>query len=147
MGPDLARWRLRDRCLRVATYFRVMRLGETARRRARLSALRGRFQAWAVSFMRVTAERKRQSAHEQASQRQRTQRDERVCASTRMRMTAVDVYREERRNVRGGQAVALVRRRKRIPTLLDTEVGMRLYGNMREVARRCVEERREVYDG
>ena len=97
--------------------------------------------------MWVAAERKRRGVHEQASQRQRAQRDERVCANTRMRMTPVDVYREERRNARRGQAVVLVRTRRRIATLLDTEVGVRLYGNMREVARRCVEERRVVYDG
>ena len=102
-SPDLARWRLRDKCLRVATFFRVMRLDEVARRRARLSVIRGRFQEWAVSFVWVAAERKRRGVHEQASRRQRAQRDERVCANTRMRMTPVGVYREEQRGARRGQ--------------------------------------------
>ena len=51
-------------------------------------------------------------------------------ARTRMRMTAPDLYREARRNAPRRVAVLGARHRVRLPSMVDTEIGARLYGDM-----------------
>ena len=53
-----------------------------------------------------------------------------VSAVTRMRMTAPDLYRTARRNAPRRQLQERTRRRMRLPTVADTEIGARLYGDM-----------------
>ena len=45
---------------------------------------------------------------------------------TRMHMTAPDLYREARRNAPRRVAVLGARRRVRLPSMVDTEIGARL---------------------
>ena len=53
-----------------------------------------------------------------------------VSAVTRMRMTAPDLYRAARRNAPRRRLQEGARRRVRLPTVADTEIGARLYGDM-----------------
>ena len=47
-----------------------------------------------------------------------------------MRMTAPDLYREARRNAPRRRAVVGARRRVRLPSMVNTEIGARLYGDI-----------------
>ena len=82
----IRRWHLRDKCLRVATYYRVMRLRARAGRAAQLVALRHRFADWAQSFVAHTHHTSRQNAHDSRAVHERASRSGHVSASTRMRM-------------------------------------------------------------
>ena len=47
-----------------------------------------------------------------------------------MWMKAPDLYMEARRNAPRRRAVVGARRRVRLPSVVDTEIGARLYGDM-----------------
>ena len=119
------RWKLRDKCLRVATFYRVMHMRERSRKAAYMRRLRRLFSGWAASFLAV--------AHAHSTWRcrlrmgrgcraaaDRTERRGRVSASTRMWMTAPDLYREARRNAPRRRAVVGARRRVgvRLPSVV-----------------------------
>ena len=126
------RWALRDRCLRVATYYRTMHLHSQALRAANLRRLRQRFALWACSFVHHTRHTARLTAHNYRTADLRTSRHGCVSANTRMHMTAPDLYRESRCRVpRTSQSDHNhPRKRVRLPTLTDTEIGSLLYDNM-----------------
>ena len=135
----LQRWKLRDKCLRVATYYRVMHLNRRAQRAADLKRLRARFSRWAFSFIRHTQHATRQDAHDRHAAELRASRQGRVSASTRMRMHNLDLYRESRRNAprrphTHGDGPRT--HRKRLPAQADSEIGSLLYDNMCIVASR-----------
>ena len=135
----LQRWKLRDKCLCVATYYRVMHLNRRAQRAADLKRLRARFSRWAFSFIRHTQHATRQDAHDRHAAELRASRQGRVSASTRMRMHNLDLYRESRRNAprrphTHGDGPRT--HRKRLPAQADSEIGSLLYDNMCIVASR-----------
>ena len=134
----LKRWMLRDKCLRVATYYRVMHLHSRARRAVTLRRLRQRFASWALSFVRHTQHSARQTAHNNHTSDLRTTRQGRVSANTHMHMHSVDLYRESRRNAprRPRAQRNQSRGRTRLPTSTDTEIGSLLYDNMCIIASR-----------
>ena len=124
--------------LRVATYYRVMHLHSRAQRTATLRRLRQRFASWALSFLCHMQHSARLTAHNTHTSDLRASRQGYVSASTRMQMRSVDLYRESRRNApqRLPALRAQRRRRARLPTLIDTEIGNLLYNNMCCVASR-----------
>ena len=128
-GAD-RRWKLRDKCLRVATYYRVMHMRERSRRTACMHRLRKLFAGWAASFLVHTRHAAARVVHEERTAVARAGRRGLVSAVTRMRMTAPDLYRTERRNAPRRRAPVGARRRVRLPTVVDTEIGARLYGDM-----------------
>jgi hypothetical protein len=130
------RWKLRDKCLRVATYYRVLELHRRALRKKTLSRLRARFASWALSFVDHTKLTARQEIHDALALATRHSRRDRVSANTRMGMTDVDLYREARRNTTRPRAANGSTRRILLPTHLDTEIGHRLYENMNLIATR-----------
>ena len=120
------RWKLRDKCLRVATFYRVMHLRARALRIATRKRLRLRFTVWSNSFIEYTRHTARQSAHDTTASHARASRQGQVSAQTRMHMTAPDLYRETRRNApRRPHATndQPQTRRKRLTSLMDTEIG------------------------
>ena len=92
--------------------------------------MRRLFSGWAASFLAHTQHVAMQAAHGARAAADRTGRQGRVSASTRMRMTAPDLYREARRNAPRRVAVLGARHRVRLPSMVDTEIGARLYGDM-----------------
>ena len=90
------RWKLRDKCLRVATFYRVRNMRERSRKAACMLRLRRLFSGWAASFLTHTRHAAMQAAHGARVAADRTGRQGRVSASTRMRMTVPDLYREKR---------------------------------------------------
>ena len=125
-------WKLRDKSVlgvRVATFYRVMHMlnmRELSRREGRMREMRRLFSEWAASFLTHTRHVVMQAAHEARAAVDRTGRREYVSARTRMRMTAPDLYREARRNAPRRVAVLGARRRVRLPSMVDTEIGARL---------------------
>ena len=129
-------WKLRDKCLRVATYYRVLDLHRRALRKKTLSRLRARFASWALSFVDHTKLTARQETHDALALATRHGRQGRVSANTRMGMTDVDLYREARRNTTRPRTATGPTRRILLPTHLDTEIRHRLYENMNLIATR-----------
>ena len=82
----VSRWQLRDKCLRVATYYRVMHMHTRAIRAARLRRLRARFSAWAPTFVMHTHEIARREVHDSRTAADRQTRGEQVSSRTRMRL-------------------------------------------------------------
>ena len=123
------RWKLRDKCLRVATFYRVMHMRERSRKEGCMRRMRRLFSGWAASFLAHTQHVAMQVAH---GARAAADRKGRVSASTRIRMTVPDLYREARRNAPRRRAVVGARRRVRpyLPSMVDTDIGARLYGDM-----------------
>ena len=134
----LTRWTYRDRCLRIATYYRVLHLHSRAQRAATLQRLRRRFASWALSFVQYIKHSARLTAHNIHTSDLRASRQGHISARTRMHMHSVDLYRESRRNMpRKLQTQrSSPRRRTRLPTLIDAEVGSLLYNSMCTVASR-----------
>ena len=133
------RWKLRDKCLRVATYYRVMHLRAHALRAASLARMQRRFAAWAPSFVEHCRLRKRREGHDVHSARERVSRQGLVSASTRMQLMAPDIYRESRRNAPRRVRQRSAGRRRLLPTLVEAEIGSRLYSNMCTIASRFME--------
>ena len=94
--------------------------------------LRKLFAGWAASFLVHTRHEAARVVHEGRAAVARAGRQGLVSAVTRMRMTAPDLYRAARRNAprRRLQEGTRTRRRMRLPTVADTEIGARLYGDM-----------------
>ena len=57
------RWKLRDKCLRVATFYRVMHMRERSRKAACMRRMRRLFSGWAASFLAHTQHVAMQAAH------------------------------------------------------------------------------------
>ena len=93
--------------------------------------LRKLFAGWAVSsFLMQTRHAAARVVHEGRTDVARAGRQGLVSAVTRMRMTAPDLYRAARRNAPRRRLQEGTRRRMRLPTVADTEIGARLYGDM-----------------
>ena len=92
--------------------------------------LRQLFSGWAASFLAHTRHSAKQAAHGARAAADRAGRQGRVSAGTRMRMTAPGLYREARRNAPRRQLLVGTRRRVRLSSVVDTEIGARLYGDM-----------------
>ena len=92
--------------------------------------LRKLFAGWAASFLVHTRHAAAQAVHGERAAAARAGRQGLVSAVTRMRMTAPDLYRAARRNAPRRQLQERTRRRMRLPTVADTEIGARLYGDM-----------------
>ena len=126
----MQRWKIRDKCLRVATYYRVMHLEDKTLRVTRLKRLRQRFQKWALTFC---------GQHREAEAGQRTVNESReghVSANTRRQRYAPNMYLTTRRNKpRKTNGTDTSRRRVRLATHVDSEIGIRLYGNMCNIAK------------
>ena len=132
----MQRWKLRDKCLRIATYYRVLRLHDRAAHRNTMQRLRPRFANWAASLIRHTQHMARLTAHREHTQAARSTRQDLVSSSTRMHMIEPVLYREtRRRNARATETRP--HRRTRLPTLVDTEISHGIYKNMRTIAARC----------
>jgi hypothetical protein len=129
------RWKLRDKCLRVATYYRVMHLRHTARRREHMQTMQRKFAAWALSFIRHIKHQERLTAHNVMASRERTSRQDLVSASTRMQMRPTDLYRETRRN-NARQPLQRPTRRTRLTTMTTAEIGSLIYTSMCTAASR-----------
>ena len=139
-------WKLRDKCLRVATYYRVLAMQARSKRRIQLGLSRALFRTWASSVIQQRREHKRCEAHKQQSDNQRHIREGHASAQTRMHMRRPDLYTEQRQHKRAKIAQASAeRKRKRLPTLTDTQIGHRCYENMRTIAARSVWTR-DAYD-
>ena len=139
-------WKLRDKCLRVATYYRVLAMQARSKRRIQLGLSRALFRTWASSVIQQRREHKRCEAHKQQSDSQRHIREGHASAQTRMHMRRPDLYTEQRQHKRAKIAQASAeRKRKRLPTLTDTQIGHRCYENMRTIAARSVWTR-DAYD-
>ena len=83
----------------------------------------------------------RRQAHDSRAAVDRQARGGRISSRTRMHMQAPDVYRETRRNAPRRLRVSLQRAspstaRRRLPTLVEAEVGSSLYDNMCLIASR-----------
>ena len=141
-------WRLRDRCLRIASYYRVMRLRQQAEERRRRARTRGRFQQWAASAVAALAAEKasKQAAAAEADERER--RGQRVSAATRMERKNPEVYRNGVRRYKpratneARRRVLINKKRRKEPTIVGAEIGRRLHDIMLMVGMRCVNERR-----
>ena len=92
--------------------------------------LRKLFAGWAASFLVHTRHAAAQAVHGERAAAARAGRQGLVSAVTRMRMTAPDLYRAARRNAPRRRLQEGARRRVRLPTVADTEIGARLYGDM-----------------
>ena len=92
--------------------------------------LRALFVGWAASFLVHTRHEAARVVHEGRTAVARAGRQGLVSAVTRMRMTGPDLYRAARRNAPRRQLQERTRRRMRLPTVADTEIGARLYGDM-----------------
>ena len=137
---------LRDKCLRVATYYRGMAMQARSKRRIQLGLSRALFRTWASSVIQQRREHKRCEAHKQQSDSQRHIREGHASAQTRMHMRRPDLYTEQRQHKRAKIAQpSAERKRKRLPTLTDTQIGHRCYENMRTIAARSVWTR-DAYD-
>ena len=79
------RWKLRDKCLRVATYYRVMHMRERSRRTACMHRLRKLFAGWAASFLVHVRHAAARAVHEERAATTRAGRQGLVSAVTRMR--------------------------------------------------------------
>ena len=85
-------------------------------------------------------------AHKQQSDSQRHNREGHASAQTRMHMRRPGLYTEQRQHKRAKIAQpSAERKRKRLPTLTDTQIGHRCYENMRTIAARSVWTR-DAYD-
>ena len=92
--------------------------------------LRKLFAGWAASFLMRARHATARAVHEERAAAARAGRQGLVSAVTRMRMTAPDLYRAARRNAPRRRLQEGARRRVRLPTVADTEIGARLYGDM-----------------
>ena len=92
--------------------------------------LRALFAGWAASFLVHTRHEAARVVHEGRAAVARAGRQGLVSAVTRMRMTTPDLYRAARRNAPRRRLQEGTRRRVRLPTVADTEIGARLYGDM-----------------
>ena len=147
----LQAWRLRDRCLRVASYYRVMRLGDRAGERTHREAITARFQRWASSWLEqkrvqaAAAAEQGQRQGEEAEARQR--RGELPSAATRMERKRPAVYRCGVRPYKKRTAQHVIDRRRlakrgrRVDIVAGAEIGHRLYGDMMIIEERCRQER------
>ena len=139
-------WKLRDKCLRIATYYRVMAMQARSKRRIQLGLSRTLFRKWASSVIQQRNEQKRCEAHKQQSDSQRQTREGHASAQTRMHLRRPDLYIEQRQNKKAKIAHPPAgRKRKRLPTLVDTQIGHRCYEDMRTIAARSVWTR-DAYD-
>lgn len=129
------RWKLRDKCLRIATYYRVMHLHHEATRREYKCKLQHKFARWALSFVRYVEHKERLAAHNDTTSRERASRHDLVSASTRMHMRPNDLYREARRN-NARRTTRKSTRRKRLATVATAEIGSLLYASMCTAASR-----------
>ena len=71
LSDEEKRWKLRDKCLRVATYYRLMGMRSRSEHRTRLGASKKTFRTWANSVIEQRRESKRIAAHEREAERQR----------------------------------------------------------------------------
>jgi len=150
-------WKLRDKCLRVASYYRVLHSGARAGERVRREVTLARFRRWASTWLE---QRKAQAADaaEQAQQ-QRAEVDERQrrggqpSAATRMERKRADIYRNGVRHYKPRAAQHVINRRlimrrgRRVDIVAGAEIGPRLYENIKLIAERCEQERRRRGDG
>ena len=70
-----------NKCLRVATFYRVMHMRERSRRAGRMREMRRLFSGWAASFLTHTRQVAMQAAHEARAAVDRTGRREYVIAA------------------------------------------------------------------
>ena len=141
------RWRLQGQCLRVASYYRVMRCHGRATERERLRVARGRFQWWAASYLRHVKEERGARAADAAADAERRRRGELASANTRMARMPARVYRSGVRTYTPRAAQHVIDRRllgtapRRTQITSAAEIGPRLHELFGEVATRCVAER------
>ena len=121
LSDEEKRWKLRDKCLRVATYYRLMGMRSRSEHRTRLGASKKVFWTWAKSVIEQRRESKRLATHERESEQQRLNRKGNASAHTRMHIRPLDLYTEHRphKRARTKQRPA-DRKRKRLPTLTQT---------------------------
>ena len=96
---------------------------------------------WAPTFVAHTHATARQETHASRVVADRLARGAQVSSRTRMHMYAPDVYRETRRNAPrrlrpDAQHPWPLATRRRLPTLVETEISSLLYDNMRLIASR-----------
>ena len=133
------RWQLRDKCLRVATYYRVMKLRLRAEKRDRLCNIRRTFRKWAPTAVQEMRDTTRRNTHQDAVSHQRESRAGHASASTRMNLARPNLYNEVRRyHKRQHPANGPATRRVRLATQVDTQIGLKLHANMRSIARQSV---------
>ena len=142
------RWQLRDKCLRVATYYRVMKLRLRAEKRDRLCNVRRTFRKWAPTAIQEMRDTTRRNTHQDAVSHQRESRAGHASASTRMNLARPNLYNEVRRyHKRQHPADGPATRRVRLATQVDTQIGLKLHANMRSIARQSVLMRNGNGDG
>ena len=119
-------WKLRDKCLKIATYYRVMAMQARSKRRIHLGLSRTLFQNGPhLSLIQQRSEQKRCEAHKLQSDSQRQTREGHASAQTHMHLRRPGLYMwphiEQRQNKKAKIAHPPVgRKRKRLPTLVDT---------------------------
>ena len=150
---ELLKWKLRDRCLRTATYYRVVHSHIRAAERRRMTRIKARFQRWAASWLAQekskvadTTERAQWQSHED---NERARRGTLPSANTRMECKKPDTYRNGVRRYKPRTNQHVINRRllnkktRKVNIVTGAEIGPRLYENMMIIAKRCERERQK----
>ena len=148
---ELQRWKLRDKCLRVASYYRITHLHARASETRRWDKIKTRFQRWAASWLehvRAEAAGVAERAQWQSNEnRERSRRGVLPSANTRMECKRPDVYRSGVRRYKPRTHQNIINRRliskkgRKINIVTGAEIGPRLYENLIIIAKRCERER------
>ena len=118
-------WQLRDRCLRVATYYRVQHMQSRAARRERRLRVQDALRAWA----KQTLETIRQQQHREAGKRARDPITYKETPTRKQRATPEEMI------------IRANRKRTRIQTTTAAETGRRLMAMITETAERVKRQR------
>ena len=118
-------WQLRDRCLRVATYYRIQHMQRKAARRERKLRVQVALRAWA----RRTLEATRQQQHRETAKRARDPITYKETPTRKQRATPEEMI------------IRANRKRTRIQTTTAAETGRRLMAMITETAERVKRQR------
>ena len=118
-------WQLRDRCLRVATYYRVQHMQSRAARRERRLRVQVALRAWAKQTLETT----RQQQHREAGKRARDPITYKETPTRKQRATPEEMI------------IRANRKRTRIQTTTAAETGRRLMAMVTETAERVKRQR------
>ena len=142
------RWKLRDRCLRIASYYRVMNSCAVASERKRLRYIKDRFQRWATSWLNKLSTEADAGRREEIVEEERGRRGDQPSANTRMEPRRPDMYRGGVRRYKPRarpeeRHKRLIRKQLRRTSITVTaQIGPRVHEDMLIIAYRCVKERR-----
>ena len=145
-SPELRPWRIRDRCLRIASYYRVMHLHEQAADRRRRAETRTRFQKWAATVVRQRRAAVAAEHAEEAAGAKRARRGGLPSGATRMAARPAGFYDGTRRYAARApdevRKARLLAGRRRVNVTAAAEVGPVLHAVLAGIAQSCVAERR-----